>query len=210
MIWPLIYKGRNRCPGALGWELGWEAASEPGTGSRTEMQGPRPGRKPRGRGGSEKPWRAGPLSLRVTTGWAQQTGHQRHSTLSPGLSVLRGPGTPQGQPACHPLSSLTVTLSLKHSNWLSILESPVPYPSQVAHWSLCCCLIARSRPTLLQPHGLGPTTLLCPCDFPGKNMQVGCHFFSKVSAPPGDQTHISCIGRQIPYYWATREALLVT
>ena len=82
----------------------------------------------------------------------------------------------QERHACRPLSSLTVTLSFKHSTGLSILESPVPYPSQVSHWSLCCCLIAQSRPTLLQPHGLGPTKLLCPWDFPGKNMEVGCHF----------------------------------
>ena len=29
----------------------------------------------------------------------------------------------------------------------------------------------------LQPHGLQPARLLCPCDFPGKNIGVGCHFF---------------------------------
>ena len=28
----------------------------------------------------------------------------------------------------------------------------------------------------LQPHGLYPTRLLCPWDFPGKNTGVGCHF----------------------------------
>ena len=28
----------------------------------------------------------------------------------------------------------------------------------------------------LRPHGLQPTRLLCPCDFPGKSTGVGCHF----------------------------------
>ena len=28
----------------------------------------------------------------------------------------------------------------------------------------------------LRPHGLMPTRLLCPCDFPGKNTGVGHHF----------------------------------
>ena len=28
----------------------------------------------------------------------------------------------------------------------------------------------------LQPHGLSPTRLLCPWEFPGKNTRVGCHF----------------------------------
>ena len=28
----------------------------------------------------------------------------------------------------------------------------------------------------LLPHGMQPTWLLSPCDFPGKNSRVGCHF----------------------------------
>ena len=28
----------------------------------------------------------------------------------------------------------------------------------------------------LQPHGLWPTRLLCPQDYPSKNIGVGCHF----------------------------------
>ena len=42
----------------------------------------------------------------------------------------------------------------------------------------CCCgLVTESCPTLLQPHGLQPFWLLCPWDFPGKNIGVGCPFF---------------------------------
>ena len=29
----------------------------------------------------------------------------------------------------------------------------------------------------LQPHGLQPTRLFCPWDFPDKNIGAGCHFF---------------------------------
>ena len=39
-----------------------------------------------------------------------------------------------------------------------------------------CCLVAESCPTLLQTHGLQPTRLLGPCDFPVKNTGVGCGF----------------------------------
>ena len=39
-----------------------------------------------------------------------------------------------------------------------------------------CCWVAQLCPTLLQPHGLWPTRLLCPWDSPGKNTGVGCHF----------------------------------
>ena len=41
-------------------------------------------------------------------------------------------------------------------------------------------LVAKSCPTLLLPHGLQPTRLLCPLDFPGKNTGVGCHFLLHV------------------------------
>ena len=52
--------------------------------------------------------------------------------------------------------------------------------------------------------------LLCPWDFPGKNTKCIAIFFSRASSQPRDQTCISCIGRQILYHWATREALTVT
>ena len=41
-------------------------------------------------------------------------------------------------------------------------------------------LCAQSCLTLLPPHELWPTRLLCPWDFPGKNTGVGCHFLSQV------------------------------
>ena len=40
----------------------------------------------------------------------------------------------------------------------------------------CCCLDTRAYQTLLWPHGLLPARLLCPWDFPGKNIGMGCHF----------------------------------
>ena len=40
---------------------------------------------------------------------------------------------------------------------------------------LFCCLVTKLYPTLLRTHGLQPTRLLCPWDFPGKNTAVGCH-----------------------------------
>ena len=49
------------------------------------------------------------------------------------------------------------------------------------HWSdlpilLHACSVAKSCRTLVEPHWLWPTRLLCPWDFPGKNTGVGCHF----------------------------------
>ena len=41
-------------------------------------------------------------------------------------------------------------------------------------YSVCVCLVVSDS---LQSHGLQPTRLLCPWNFPGKNTRVGCHFF---------------------------------
>ena len=44
---------------------------------------------------------------------------------------------------------------------------------------------------------------LCPRDFPGKNIGMGCHFFHEGSFPPRDQTRISCgcgsAGNSLPW-----------
>ena len=48
--------------------------------------------------------------------------------------------------------------------------------------------------TLLPPHGLQPTRLLSPWDFPGKNTEVGCHFLLQGDLPdPGIElvSHVS-------------------
>ena len=47
-------------------------------------------------------------------------------------------------------------------------------PQSLKDLLCCCCLVAKSYPTLLQPHG--PARLLCPWDSPGKNTGVGYHF----------------------------------
>ena len=70
----------------------------------------------------------------------------------------------------------------------------------------CYCLVAKSCQTHLCPHGLQPTRLLCPWGFPGKNTGMGYISFSRGSSWPRNQSHVSCIGRQIIYHWATWEA----
>ena len=38
------------------------------------------------------------------------------------------------------------------------------------------CISCSAVSNSLRPHGLLSTSLFCPCDFPGKNTGVGCHF----------------------------------
>ena len=42
--------------------------------------------------------------------------------------------------------------------------------------SVCVCVSRLVMSDSLQPHGLKPARLLCPWDFPDKNIGVGCHF----------------------------------
>ena len=61
------------------------------------------------------------------------------------------------------------------------------------------CLIAKSCSVLLRPHGLKPTRLLCPWNFPGKNTGVGCISFFRGSFLR-DHTLMSCIGCWLLYH----------
>ena len=52
--------------------------------------------------------------------------------------------------------------------------SGLPFPSPMHEsekWKSSCSVVSNS----LRPHGVQPTRLLCPWDFPGKSTGVGCH-----------------------------------
>ena len=53
------------------------------------------------------------------------------------------------------------------------------------------------------------SSLLSLWDLPGKILEWVAIPSSRGSSQPRDQTHISCIGRQVLYHWATREALMI-
>ena len=72
---------------------------------------------------------------------------------------------------------------------------------------VCVCLLVSYS---LLSHGLWPSSLLCPWNFPGKNTKVGCLFLLQRIFLTNDWTHlyyITCTGRQILYHCATWEAL---
>ena len=67
--------------------------------------------------------------------------------------------------------------------------------------------VTQSCPTILQPHGLQPTRLLCPWDFLGKHAGVGCHFLPRGSSRPRKETWASRTAHASFTIWATKEAL---
>ena len=52
-------------------------------------------------------------------------------------------------------------------------------------------VLSLSSVRFLWPHGLYPTRLLCPWDFPGKNTGVGCHFLhQRIFPTQGSNPHL--------------------
>ena len=65
---------------------------------------------------------------------------------------------------------------------------------------------------VLRPHGLEPTRLLCPWDFPGKNTGVGCCFLLQgMFLTQGSNSSILHLlhCRQILYNWAQDARILL-
>ena len=80
------------------------------------------------------------------------------------------------------------------TNWQSRTDIGTLHVNSVAK----SCLI-------LKPHERYPARRLCPWDFPGSILEWVAMPSSSGSSQPGDQTHLSYIGRQALYHWATRE-----
>ena len=58
-------------------------------------------------------------------------------------------------------------------------------------FSSYACSVASDS---LQPHGLQPTRLLCPWNFPDKNTRVSCHFLlQEIFLTQGSNLSLSCL-----------------
>ena len=60
----------------------------------------------------------------------------------------------------------------------------------------------QSCPILCDPVGPEPTRLLFPCDYPGKNTEVGCHALLQgiiLTQGLNHISYVSCIGKQVLY-----------
>ena len=85
------------------------------------------------------------------------------------------------------------------------LLSLVGKPLEHSWWLL---LVAKPCLTLMQPRRLWLSRLLYPWDF--QVLEQVATSFSRGSSWLRDQTHVFCIGRQILYHLATKEALTWT
>ena len=80
------------------------------------------------------------------------------------------------------------------------------YVGDLLYLSMCVSLLSRVW-LFLQAHGLQPAWLLCPWDFPSKNIGVGCHsLLPGIFPTQGLNLHllqVSCIDRRILYCQAS-------
>ena len=71
----------------------------------------------------------------------------------------------------------------------------------------CCCLVAKSCPTLCNPIDCSPSGSSVHGISQARIVERTAIFFCRGSFWSKDRTHISCIGRWVLYRWATREVL---
>ena len=69
-----------------------------------------------------------------------------------------------------------------------------------------CCLVIQSYLTLHNPMDYSLPGSSVHGIFQARILEWVAVSYSRGSPQPRDQTCISCVGRQIPYNWATREA----
>ena len=84
-----------------------------------------------------------------------------------------------------------------------------PYMYNMNQWrdSVCCCLVAKSCPTLCDPMDCSPPGLSVHGIFQARILGWVVFSFSRGSSQPRDQNHIPWIGRWFLYLWVTRETL---
>ena len=98
------------------------------------------------------------------------------------------------------------SLGFSRQEYWSGLPFPSPmHESEKSKWSLS--VVSNSQ----QPHGLQPTRLLCPWDFPGKSSGVGCHCLLLSITNSQNLLRLMCIDSVMPsnYFILCRPLLLL-
>ena len=100
----------------------------------------------------------------------------------------------------------------KHSShWLTLITSQSkrcysPKRRSCAHLVNQVSVSRSVVPDSLPSHGLQPTRLLCPWDFPGKDTGVGCHFLLQGIFPTQGSNPGLLYCRQILYQLSYKES----
>ena len=103
------------------------------------------------------------------------------------------------EPSLQSFTIIVTCLLHTENNWWTMLK--------IIDACVCVlCSVTLVMSDSLQPHGLKPTRLLYPWNFPGKNTGVDCHaLLQEIFPTQGSNPHL-LHHRQILYCWATGEA----
>ena len=145
--------------------------------------------------------------LKSWTNWAMKFCLIRHSHLTYSnwlpliqalhqLFVKKTLPQPAGDRKCFP----RVCPILKHGFYTIRINKLISHGQKLC-W-LCECFSHSVMSNSLWPHRLGPTRLLYPWDFPGKNTGVGCHSLLQ-GIFPTQGSNLDITGRLFTV-WATR------
>ena len=91
---------------------------------------------------------------------------------------------------------------------ICLRKAPLPSRHIVApHIRYCCCLVAKLCPTHCNPMDCSPPAFSVHGISQARILEQVAISFSRRSSQPRDRTRVLCIGKQIIYNRATREAL---
>ena len=104
-------------------------------------------------------------------------------------------GLPLPSPMHARMLSRFSCVRLSVTPWTAAHQAPLSTGfSRQEYWSGLTFPSSEAQETShIQLFGPWPVRLLCPWDFPGENTGVGCHFLSRGSPWPRDQTRLSCV-----------------
>ena len=102
---------------------------------------------------------------------------------------------------------LSIKMKFQHSWWQMVISWWWALVKVEGH---CCYSVAKLSRTLLQPHGLYSLPGSSEGISQGRILEWVAISFYKGSSWSQNWTQVPCIGRQIPYCWATKEAPITT
>ena len=112
--------------------------------------------------------------------------------------------TPLGKPgSCQCKAARRCSTSLINMVFKKPYKLTLKYPYNIIRWKWKWSHSVVSD--CLRPHGLEPTRLLCPSDFPGNSTGVDCHFLLQGIFPTQGSNPGLPHCRQMLTVWATRE-----
>ena len=134
------------------------------------------------------------VEYKIWLKWTYQQERNRLTDIEKRLVVAKGEGVGEGMEWEVGVSRCKQLLLLSHFSRVRLCATPetaahqahlslgfsmqehwsgLPFPSPMneSGWKWSCSFVSDSQ----RPHGLQPTRLLHPWDFPGKSTGVGCH-----------------------------------